>query len=239
MVGQIQLILLAIVTLVHSNVADPNIEQNFSQIKLDKIVDHFLPKIRNYILKNGMDPMDLVDFSENIFPHMPGKLKGNIDFKKGWLQNLSNLKRSGTVIAEYKNKTITLNMNFGFDFLNFRYEYYLKHLLYKRQGNVEGQFYYLDVNTVITIDMTNHYLDLKSIKFSRVRKYDIKFEGHILDRILNALTKLYTLIFRKHILLNIENRSMKIFSAKINEWNKILPHQNRIQMIEDWLGLSE
>jgi hypothetical protein len=41
-----------------------------SQIKLDKIVDHFLPKIRNYILKNGMDPMDLVDFSENIFPHM-------------------------------------------------------------------------------------------------------------------------------------------------------------------------
>jgi len=45
------------------------------QINLDKVVDRLLPRIRIYILENGMDPTDLADFSENIFPHLVRYIK--------------------------------------------------------------------------------------------------------------------------------------------------------------------
>ncbi|EZA58414.1 hypothetical protein X777_01371, partial [Ooceraea biroi] len=209
-----------------------------SQAKLNEIVDRLLPRIRSFILENGMDPTDLIDFSESIFPLLPGILKGNIDFKNGWLQNLSQLKRAGSVTGEYKDKLFMLNMNFGFDVLDFNYEYYLTYMLYKRQGDVNGRFYNLDVNVVITIDLTNYHLSLESIKFSKVRKYDIKFEGNILDVILNALTKVVTLFFRTYILTGIENRSMMILNAKIDEWNKNFPRPNRTEVIENWLNMK-
>lgn len=37
---------------------------------LDKTVDALLPSIRKFILNNGMDPMQLSDISENIFPDL-------------------------------------------------------------------------------------------------------------------------------------------------------------------------
>lgn len=37
---------------------------------LDKTVDALLPSVRKIILKNGMDPMKLIDLSENIFPDL-------------------------------------------------------------------------------------------------------------------------------------------------------------------------
>lgn len=39
-------------------------------VNLNAAVDALLPSIRKFILNNGMDPMQLVDFSEPIFPHM-------------------------------------------------------------------------------------------------------------------------------------------------------------------------
>jgi len=35
---------------------------------LDKLVDDMLPSIHKLILKNGMDPMRLVDISDNVLP---------------------------------------------------------------------------------------------------------------------------------------------------------------------------
>lgn len=37
---------------------------------IDKTVDALLPSIRKFIINNGMDPMQLIDLSENIFPDL-------------------------------------------------------------------------------------------------------------------------------------------------------------------------
>lgn len=50
----------------------------------------------------------------------------------------------------------------------FNYDYNLKHLLYKRKGNVYGRLHNLDVNVVVVIDLNKYYLLLDSIKFSNV-----------------------------------------------------------------------
>lgn len=113
------------------------------------------------------------------------------------MQNLSLVKRTQHVTAIYKNKRLTLDMNLGFDVMDvrtrqhdtwinisttiyisydlhlcnfqFSYEYYLKHLLVKRQGDVYGRLYELNVNVLVTVDLNEYYLILDSIKFTSVR----------------------------------------------------------------------
>lgn len=64
------------------------------------------------------------------------------------------------------------------------------------------------------------------------RKYNIKFEGHILDPILNAATKIITTIFKKYVLAHIEDRALYIFRAKIDEWNKTYAKNVTVEEIE-------
>ncbi|KAL6429423.1 hypothetical protein ACFW04_008232 [Cataglyphis niger] len=234
MASQMQLaFFLAIIGLVHGK---PTAEQNSlyslifandeKKVILDDKIDALLPSIREFILENGLDPTQVADFFESIFPHLPGSFKGKVELNKGWLQNLSTIKRTKHVIGIYKNKSLTLDMDLGFDVLDCSYEYYLKYLFYKRKGDVYARFYNLDVNIKLTIDLANYYIHLDSIKFSEVRKYDIKFEGHLLDPVLNVLTKAVTVIFQQRVLSGIEDRSMKIFGAKIDEWNEKIPRPN-------------
>ncbi|XP_011869448.1 PREDICTED: uncharacterized protein LOC105562897 [Vollenhovia emeryi] len=243
MARQIQLtFLLAIIAcLVHG--APFEIETNGSEQDLeiradiDKTVDALLPSIRKFILDNGMDPMQIADVSEHIFPLLPGILKGTVDLKNGWIQNLALVKRTGHVTAIYKSKRLTLDMNLGFDVMDCNYEYSLKYLLFKRQGDVNARFHQLDVNVVTTVDLNEYILILDSIKFSDVRKYDIKFEGHVLDRLLNAVAKIITVVFKNLVLPFIERQAEKIFSAKLDEWNSMIPQPNRTEIINRWLDI--
>ncbi|GAB1859372.1 hypothetical protein CAJAP_00451 [Camponotus japonicus] len=232
MASQMQLIfILAIIELVygksvakHSFLISVNGEEK--KVVLDEKIDELLPAIREFILINGLDPTQLGDYSESIFPNLPRVFKGSVDLKKGWLQNLSTIKRTNHIIGIYKDKLLTIDMNLGFDVLDCSYEYYFKYLFFTRHGDVFSRFYDLDINVVLTIDLANYYVELHSIKFSNIRKYDIKFEGHILDRLLNILVKAVTVIFRKCVMVAIEERSIKIFGAKIDEWNNSIPRPN-------------
>ncbi|KYM93962.1 hypothetical protein ALC62_15407 [Cyphomyrmex costatus] len=170
---QLTLLLVTIVYMVYGTPVtaeqNPNPGQNVEvRANLDKVVDALLPSVRQIILKHGMDPMQLPNVSTPIFPHLTGKLKGNLDLKKGWIQNLSLVKRTQHVTATYKDLRLTMDMNLGFEVINFSYDYYLKHLLYKRNGNMYGRLHDLDINVVVSIDLNNYYLNLDSIKFSNV-----------------------------------------------------------------------
>ncbi|EFN83029.1 hypothetical protein EAI_16713 [Harpegnathos saltator] len=189
---------------------------------LDKAFDRLLPQLQAFILEHGMDPMELADVSDRLLPNLPGILGGHIDLKSGWLQNLSKLKRADHVVARYSEQKLTLDMDLGFDVLDFNYQYDIQYMLFSRQGDIYGRFYRLKLKVVLTIDFAERYISLNSIKFVVVGKYDIKFEGHILDSILNLATKAVTTIFKKDVLAHIERRAMQIFGAKIDEWNKLI-----------------
>jgi len=46
-------------------------------------------------------------------------------------------------------------------------------------------------------------------------------------------------VFRGRILTAIEDHTMLIFGAKIDEWNEMIPRPNRTRLIEDWLNISK
>ncbi|XP_018405255.1 PREDICTED: uncharacterized protein LOC108781698 [Cyphomyrmex costatus] len=239
---QLTLLLVTIVYMVYGTPVtaeqNPNPGQNVEvRANLDKVVDALLPSVRQIILKHGMDPMQLPNVSTPIFPHLTGKLKGNLDLKKGWIQNLSLVKRTQHVTATYKDLRLTMDMNLGFEVINFSYDYYLKHLLYKRNGNMYGRLHDLDINVVVSIDLNNYYLNLDSIKFSNVWKFDLQFGGNLLDPIVNALTKIVTVVFRNPILNIVEKRAKSNFSVQLGNWNTNTSQQNRTEIIDKWLDI--
>ncbi|XP_011060361.1 PREDICTED: uncharacterized protein LOC105149558 [Acromyrmex echinatior] len=240
---QLTFLLVIVVCMVHSTPL--TVEQNTDsenqnveiRANLNKVVDALLPSIRQFILKNGMDPMQLPNISTHIFPHLTGKLKGNLDLKNGWIQNLSLVKRTQHVTAIYKDLRLTIDMNLGFDVMNFNYNYNLKHLLYKRKGDVYGRLYDLDVNVVATIDLNTYYLLLDSIKFSNVWKFDLQFRGNLLDPLVNALTKIITKVFQNPLLKVIENRTKSNFGIQLDKWNTNTPQSKRTAIIDKWLDI--
>ncbi|XP_029168070.1 uncharacterized protein LOC114938337 [Nylanderia fulva] len=244
MAGRIQLIFLfSIVALVLSELAlkEKNLcvttRDGEKVVILDDKIDELLPVIRELIIENGLDPAKVPNMTEDVLPVLPGKLKIVVELTKGILQNLSTIKRTERILGIYKNKVLTLDMNLGFDVLDCSYAYALRVLLLGRTGDTYGRFYDLDINIVARIDMVNYYVYLDSLKFSDVRKLDIKFEGHLLDPILNTLTKAVTRVFKNRILTIIEKRSLEIFNEKIDEWNNQFPRPNLtwIGDIDNWI----
>ncbi|XP_018313796.1 uncharacterized protein [Mycetomoellerius zeteki] len=223
-------------TIEESNDPGQNVE---IRANLDKVVDTLLPVVRQLILNNEMDPMQLPNVSTHIFPHLTGKLKGNLDLKNGWIQNLSLVKRTQHVTAKYKDLLLTMDMNLGFEVISFNYDYNLKHLLYKRKGNVYGRLHNLDVNVVVVIDLNKYYLLLDSIKFSNVWKFDLQFGGNLLDPVVNALTKIITVVFRNPILHVIENRVKSNFGIQLDIWNTNTSQSNRTTIIDKWLDIAK
>ncbi|XP_011869447.1 PREDICTED: uncharacterized protein LOC105562896 [Vollenhovia emeryi] len=243
MVGQIQLtfLLAIVVCIVHSAPFTDNqnhsVQHEETWRGIDKAIDTLLPSTRKFILKEGMDPMRIVNCSEYIFPFMPGELKGNIYLYKGWMQNLSLMKRTKHASAIHKDKRLTLDVNLGFDVLDFSYQYYLTYLLYNRKGDLYGRLYKPEINVVTTIDLNKHHLILDSIKFTNIWKVDIKFEGHLLDRIINAVTKIITMAFENHVLKVIENNAMLDFHAIFDDWNTMTPQSDRMEIINRSLDI--
>ncbi|KYM89795.1 hypothetical protein ALC53_02107 [Atta colombica] len=244
MASQIQLSFLLVIVVCMVRSTPLTVEQNTDpgqnveiRANLNNVVDALLPSIRQFILNHGMDPMQLPNVSTHIFPHLTGKLKGNFELKNGWIQNLSLVKRTQHVTATYKDLRLTIDMNLGFDVMSFNYNYNLKHLLYKRKGNIYGRLHDLDVHIVATIDLNTYYLLLDSIKFSNVWKFDVQFGGNLLDPLVNALTKIITKVFQNPLLKVIENRTKSNFGIQLDKWNTNTSRSKRTEIIDKWLDI--
>lgn len=70
------------------------------------------------------------------------------------------------------------------------------------------------------------------------RELDIKFEGHLLDPILNVATKVVTEIFKKFVLAYIEQHATQVIRAKIEELEKLLPRPNSMEPNMDVIDID-
>ncbi|XP_044020665.1 uncharacterized protein LOC122860764 isoform X1 [Aphidius gifuensis] len=199
-----------------NDILEPNktviVEKN-----LNEVFDRMLPKIREDIIKNGLDPLSLPDEYLRT-TKIPG-LRGKIHLQKGWAQEASTIKRTGDVIVQYGGKKLNFDFALGFDTLDITYAYTLKYLLYKRKGDFHGQFHNVKLKVYGFIDFTTYQVTLKYFDLVHVGKFSLKLEGHLADHLLNVLTKLFTTFSRDSVLKNIEERFEETLQAKIKEFN--------------------
>ncbi|XP_076753430.1 uncharacterized protein LOC143424923 [Xylocopa sonorina] len=194
----------------------------------NRMFDAILPSVQNFILRHGLDPMQLDDISESL-PSIIAN-KRSITLTNGWLQGLSNLRRASDVTLSYKDKVVTLDVTIGFDILNLNYKYLLKDSLITRKGDVDARINDMQLRAIVAIDFNSYQINLNAINVVKLDKLNVMFEGHALDPIINAALKSLTNIFRKKITSKVQSEISNVMQKYVDEINGKIPRPGQLSI---------
>ncbi|XP_015438356.1 PREDICTED: uncharacterized protein LOC107193428 [Dufourea novaeangliae] len=232
MAAQMRLIFLLVASvLLDASFALPaNIEANNDgddrlSVNIDELLDSILPTLQDLILKQGLDPLKMDDFSHNlkgIISH-----DGVFQLTNGWLQGLSVIKRAGNAILSYGDRRLTVDAMLNLEVLDMNYHYLLKYSLISRKGEFRGRFQNMKIRVVLSLDTQNYKLVVDSLRVTGVEKMTVKLEGNVIDPILNQVLKSVVKSFRNDVINMIEQQCLPIFQSLVNRINDKIPRPDR------------
>ncbi|KZC05110.1 hypothetical protein WN55_08717 [Dufourea novaeangliae] len=194
-------------------------------VNIDELLDSILPTLQDLILKQGLDPLKMDDFSHNlkgIISH-----DGVFQLTNGWLQGLSVIKRAGNAILSYGDRRLTVDAMLNLEVLDMNYHYLLKYSLISRKGEFRGRFQNMKIRVVLSLDTQNYKLVVDSLRVTGVEKMTVKLEGNVIDPILNQVLKSVVKSFRNDVINMIEQQCLPIFQSLVNRINDKIPRPDR------------
>ncbi|OAD52224.1 hypothetical protein WN48_02509 [Eufriesea mexicana] len=179
-----------------------------TSVKINELFDSMLPSIRSFILEHGLDPLKLKDISENL----QGVIihKRTLNLSNGWLQGLSNVRRTSDVIFSYKDKVLTLDAILAFDLADISYQYFYKDLLISRKGDIHGRVRNMRIRLIVALDMNKYKIAVPMSKIINMDKFSITLEGNKIDPIVNAAIKVVANAFRTKIINMVNEEFSKM-----------------------------
>ena len=189
---------------------------------INSLVDLMLPRLREYILDKGMDPLKL----NNIFQQLPGVVIRNraVSLTNGQLQGLSSINRVGdTILISDDSDVYTVITTLGFDVIDGTYDYLFKDSLINRRGLITGRFVNINVKVVADVNLKGREVVLRTVNIVKVGQMSITFKGHIIDKVVNLILKHITNRFRDTILSTVEKQLVGIAQQYVNKLLNNLP----------------
>ncbi|XP_029039707.2 uncharacterized protein LOC114874523 [Osmia bicornis bicornis] len=206
-----------------------------SMTNISSIVDLMLPKLREYILNKGMDPLKL----NNIYQQLPGVVIRNrvINLTNGRLQGLSSINRVGdTILISNNSGVYTVIATLGFDVIDGTYDYLFKDFLINRRGLITGRFVDINVKVVADVNFRNREVVLRTVNIVKVGELSITFKGHnIIDSVVNLILKHVTNRFRDTILSAVEKQLVGIAQQYVDKLLNNLPLSEEFMVNNDIL----
>ncbi|XP_066143817.1 uncharacterized protein [Euwallacea fornicatus] len=189
-------------------------------LEMNSMIDELLNDLRNIIIRQGLDPMNLEDETLQLLG-----IVGSMKLTNGWLQDLSTILRYEDIIVSYNsaNKTITFLMPLSFRDLLFTYDYVTRVLLFSVSGDVHGKIVDVHMDLTLTYDAVNGFI-LDNINMKDSGKVTIEFTGnHLVDWLTNAMTACITTVLHplivKILQSNVESIGKEVVVA-INDYIK-------------------
>ncbi|KAF7383816.1 hypothetical protein HZH68_014573 [Vespula germanica] len=133
-----------------------------SKVNINKIFDEILPKIREFLIKSGLEPINLPNYTEKIL------INGKIDLRNGFLHYMTDVKRSKNVMLQYRYKHIFLDIPLRWQLLGFNYNYDFTYLFIKKRGEAYGRVEDADFIVTLEIDLNKFQVILQEIKIHRI-----------------------------------------------------------------------
>ncbi|KAG5874040.1 hypothetical protein JTB14_021768, partial [Gonioctena quinquepunctata] len=197
---------------------------------IDEYGDEIIEHIRQIIIRNGFDPVELPNDTLKLIP------LGSCTLSDGWLQNLSLLSRDKDIEITYSSsrRIVELEIPIKFDALMFSYNYVTKVFPLTLRGGIEGKLSNVKVNIILSYNTRTSRAHLDKFDITKTGGISIRFTGNaLLDWISNAMSSVITL-FLKPIILNIVDwilkGSLDSMVDTINEFMKCLSHPRRCQL---------
>ncbi|XP_034185733.1 uncharacterized protein LOC117606864 [Osmia lignaria lignaria] len=189
---------------------------------ISSLVDIMIPRLREYILDKGMDPMKL----NNLYQQLPGVVIRNraVSLTNGYLQGLSSINRVGdTILISDDSDVYTVITTLGFDVIDGTYDYLFKDFFINRRGLISGRFININVKVVADVNLKDRQIVLRTVNIVKVGQMSITFKGHIIDNVVNLILKHITNRFRDTILCTVEKQLVGIAQQYVDRLLNNLP----------------
>ncbi|KAG8221931.1 hypothetical protein J437_LFUL002490 [Ladona fulva] len=183
------------------------------KVNMNDFVDRMMEKARDFMLENGLDPMQLPDTVEKfeVTDLIGIKWQGELDLVKGWLQDLSTIFRTGDVSVVYKDKKMHIEAEIGFKDLVFNYDFTARVMKLSESGMVNGKASDVKIVFKAIADIFTKTIALDDLQISHVGDIDIQFNGlgTIANFIVDKLTEVVIALFKEPILEMVETEVRK------------------------------
>ncbi|XP_058792479.1 uncharacterized protein LOC131664963 [Phymastichus coffea] len=181
------------------------------EMDIDNLIDENIERIREVV--SELDPIKL----DNVkFPVTSSIYMLLYD---GWAQNLAELQRAGKCKIRYSNKKLDIDLNLGWDNLVFDYQYLIKMLLLKREGDLHGQMTKLNMHINMRVDFNNYQITLNELDLVENGNISLTLVGHRLDYIYNLAIKAAIRAFRDSFLNTIRKEIEWMILYRISKLN--------------------
>ncbi|CAG9829934.1 unnamed protein product [Diabrotica balteata] len=187
--------------------------------ELNEFLDKVLENVGNYIINHGYDPFPIPDTVLNL------PITGSITLKKGWLRDLSMIKRYKDTDVIYSSAEKKLKMVFSLQFqeLQFVYNYITNYLLLTIKGDVEGKIENVIIEAALNFDFNTYNATLDNFDIMNTGSIDIHFSGNdLIDWLTNMMTGVVTAFLHPLILSIIQNVFKGTLSDLVDAVNEII-----------------
>ncbi|KAK4880372.1 hypothetical protein RN001_008518 [Aquatica leii] len=164
-----------------------NIE-DFFQLKkaqvaiLNEYAKVLFAQINKYITDQGIDPLKMQDLIESFQWTI---FSGEMSLKNGFLAGINTITGSGDVTFSYTYPVLKLHLPLSFNLLQLQYDYKIVFMNIgpsgKLKGTVKGCKYTIDID----LDLTTVRAKLTNFKLNTLGNLKLKFEGGIVEWIVN------------------------------------------------------
>lgn len=140
------------------------------------------------------------------------------------MQGISAMKREGDAEMQYEAMTLNLRIPLRVDTISVNYDYLAKIMNIGPTGGMEARVSKLNIFVEIVLDTKTLEVVLQDFKITDAGSINVRFSGHpLLDWLMNALTKVITLITHDIIKNVVEGQVKGLLEDVIAKINNMRP----------------
>ncbi|KAL1513315.1 hypothetical protein ABEB36_002737 [Hypothenemus hampei] len=178
-----------------------------------------LENIRTLIIRGGLDPLQLSPQYVSLFP------VGYMNLTDGWVQDLSTITFSDSVIATYSVDTniLALTLPIEFETLLINYDYHTVITLLSFTGTCDAEISKVKLNLHLGFNFTDFHAFVDKADVKDSGNIIIKFTGlGLLDWIIDAMSDAALLLFHGVILSIVDLFIDKPVDDFVNQLNALI-----------------
>ncbi|XP_012541920.1 uncharacterized protein LOC105839867 [Monomorium pharaonis] len=221
-------------SLVSAELEVSNINNENSSANINNVVDRFVPQISQFIIKNGLDPLNLPTTNKKLWQDdlnsqkiTPMMYKADLVLHSGILKYLSNLKRHDNAFLNYDDNVLKLDVGFEFQLLEGTYDYTVKLVFFNLYGRIFSTAADVRAKIAIGFDIKNTALSLDEFNLQIQGDVKIVIEGG-LEWLNSIIAKFITLFFRNTITDAVQEEAANAIRTYLDEINHVIA-ANQIQ----------
>jgi len=183
---------------------------------VEDYVDKVLAKVRDQIIENGLDNIELPEYKIAISDDIYAALE------QGFFRGLETLNRTGPVDLQNDNGKLTVNTNMGISDINLGYAAHIQFTIWHLETKMPIDISYANADIEIVTDIAGAEKEVTHFKISDIGYIDLKYEdlGGFWEWVIDTIAEPLVNALKMQIASLLDEPIMKLIQEGMNNIGK-------------------